>query len=918
VLLSVAAPSPGCDDGAAPAPDKGFRIQVAPLTLPGVTDVCYAIDVRNDTVANIATAQTVWTKSSICASQYGDGVGDISYAGTCDAGRDNTVTLRIEDIFTGGAKGAGGVAVPGTEWINPCARDALGALTGYGPCQIQKPCVDNQDTPVEFNVTIMRNAKQGFFDIAVNFEDIFCSAKLDCRTGPDLSDPYIQLLHNGSDRDDTVVMALACTAGPDQATHLYWTDVTVTCGATSYVIDPAAGPGNLSGVAGAVTPAIDADNAALFQVATYRGAEQLGNAGGTPFNKLYWNIALGLEDGGQAADCTISANATAHDGALVDGITPASTTYPYIQFAANLSTCTQHELGSDEVAERYTGLATTEQFSAQFDGTNAGPSIPPGFRCAGTVCTNEATGEVAVPAGALWMGCNPVLDWECPGYEGHDDWNSWNAADAPQHYVELTGRYAIDRTEVTAANYQACMDAGACDAPAGSNGGHTVGVAGLELHPANDMTWPQAQAYCAWGGKAAGVQRLCTEAEWERAARGGCETVTGDCQAGMRTFPWGERPATDAEVCERANVPGRSCSPGTTLPVGSLPLGASPYGALDMAGNVLEWVADWFAPYDPAAPATTDPTGPAAGGDYYSYFPNNTLVWSTDPARVKRGGSYSHAYDGRARAARRDTYPEWFVSPDLGLRCCRDLPRLIADCAELIDYPTFLTINAANGVPDDLGCIRSIPGLMIDGGGWEVPDLHFDHLEEVSVVLIIQSVGTASTTEITFAALTTLPADRFMNIQNNSALGRVRFDALTSFAGMELASNTGLSAEFPALTTLVGDGHSTSQVIQSNGAGTQFVAPLLTSTALQFVMVGNSGMEALVLPSLTDAPGGIQVISNAALSTLDLSALKHVGVKFNFDSNSALSTCAIQAVLDGLTTAPALADTTITGNLACP
>ena len=377
-LVLGAAAFGGCANEATPAPDKGFNITVAPLSLPGIKDVCYTLEVRND------QGQTVWTQEHVCSTQYGNSAGDVSYVGTCDADDSddngdakNTVTLTIENIYTDAVdpNDYATNAVADSEWVNPCGTDADSVAIspngdGFGPCQIVEPCVENQDTFIEFNVTVMRNAQQGFFDIAVNFEDIFCSAKLDCRTDSDESgvvdtaDDYIQLLHDASGRSDTVVMGFACTAGPGQDTHLYWTDVTVTCGGTDYVVDPSGGPGNLN-----------IDNAALFQAATYRGAEQLETDLGVSLAKRYWNVALGLKAAGQAADCTLSAKASAHDGALTDGITPEGTTYPYIEFAANLSTCTQHKMGSDQVKEKYTGLSTPETFAWFSNATEVGPTV---------------------------------------------------------------------------------------------------------------------------------------------------------------------------------------------------------------------------------------------------------------------------------------------------------------------------------------------------------------------------------------------------------------------------------------------------------------------------------------------------------------------------------------------------------------
>jgi formylglycine-generating enzyme required for sulfatase activity len=162
---------------------------------------------------------------------------------------------------------------------------------------------------------------------------------------------------------------------------------------------------------------------------------------------------------------------------------------------------------------------------------------------------------VCVPAGEFIMGS--------PEGRGNSD-------EHPQHTVYLDAFY-IDKTEVTAAQYQRCVEAGACSAP--NTGGYcTYGVGGKSDHPINCVDWNQAAVYYFWAGK-----RLPTEAEWEKAARG----------TDGRIYPWG-----DAEPdCTKAQLGG--CG-GQTVTVGTRSTGMSPFGALDMASNVFEWVMDWY------------------------------------------------------------------------------------------------------------------------------------------------------------------------------------------------------------------------------------------------------------------------------------------------------------------------------------
>jgi len=280
--------------------------------------------------------------------------------------------------------------------------------------------------------------------------------------------------------------------------------------------------------------------------------------------------------------------------------------------------------------------------------TPPGPQ-PTGFSCTGTVCANDTTGEVWVPAGDFWMGCNSLLDTSCESDE------------SSQHVVTLS-EYVIDRGEVTASEYKACVTAGACSLPATTGGVYgTYDPADKQDHPINYVNWNQASAYCAWNKPDIGVQRLCTEAEWEKAARGGCDTVSGDCSDGsqMRKHPWdaGDGSAAVEPDCTLANFyNGGYCEPTDyTSAVGSRPAGASPYGAYDMAGNVWEWVSDWYAG-SYAAGAVTDPTGPASGS-----------------LHVIRGGQFGNGAASMRASERSGDTPTTALT-SFGFRCCRSLP----------------------------------------------------------------------------------------------------------------------------------------------------------------------------------------------------------------------------------------------------
>ena len=214
--------------------------------------------------------------------------------------------------------------------------------------------------------------------------------------------------------------------------------------------------------------------------------------------------------------------------------------------------------------------------------------------------------------------------------------------DAPARSVHLDAFY-IDRAEVSNGAYARFLEATGRRPPSWSpqdgrrgedwgrfswEGRHPQpGTADL---PVTLVTWFDAEAYCAWAGK-----RLPTEAEWEKAARG----------TDGRRYPWGSAPPSG-----RASFGGARSGP---LPPGSFPGGAGPYGAVDLAGNVAEWVADYHDPgYYRGAP-DRNPQGPERGA-----------------ARVVRGGWWRDAED------KLQTFRRWRVPParkhgGVGFRCVR-------------------------------------------------------------------------------------------------------------------------------------------------------------------------------------------------------------------------------------------------------
>jgi formylglycine-generating enzyme required for sulfatase activity len=203
----------------------------------------------------------------------------------------------------------------------------------------------------------------------------------------------------------------------------------------------------------------------------------------------------------------------------------------------------------------------------------------------------------------------------------------------PQRLVLLTG-FTIFTHEVTNAMYNRCVAAGACLAVGSLPVGMELYASSpaYESHPVVGVDWNMADAYCRWSGG-----RLPTEAEWEVAARGD----------DGRIYPWGNGSAT----C--ANSGFRDCLGPEALPwmVGSFDDGNSPWGVWDMAGNVWEWVNDWYAPASFTSDIVNDPLGP----------------W-TGIYKVVRGGGFNASAENLRSALRLGLAPSDAFG-DVGFRC---------------------------------------------------------------------------------------------------------------------------------------------------------------------------------------------------------------------------------------------------------
>ncbi len=216
------------------------------------------------------------------------------------------------------------LAATGQGWRNPCPYDP--SAPNQGACVLEAMCVENHDTAAVLNLTIMRDAKQGFFDAGVNFEDIFCSLKVDCSRETAGGEAPINLLHSPADgqRVPTVVLGFACTGGAAADTHLYLTEH-LHCGGFAIPLPLSRPPGNVYGN-GPPAPS------PLIQLATYRGREALTNPDGTPLAKIYFNTALALDFANLPGACNLVATLSAADGPFVPAFTSrAATIYPILR-----------------------------------------------------------------------------------------------------------------------------------------------------------------------------------------------------------------------------------------------------------------------------------------------------------------------------------------------------------------------------------------------------------------------------------------------------------------------------------------------------------------------------------------------------------------------------------------------------------
>lgn len=223
----------------------------------------------------------------------------------------------------------------------------------------------------------------------------------------------------------------------------------------------------------------------------------------------------------------------------------------------------------------------------------------------GSAVSSGVSGMVLIPAGEFFMGSGEGVG---------------RADEHPRHKVFLDAYY-LDRYEVTGKDFEAYLEA-VPKVPPTITGWYGRKVRpDMARRPVFGLTWNRCRNYCAWRGK-----RLPTEAEWERAARG----------TENRTYPWGDEPPGPS----RSNF-GRCCfiMRGLALrEVGEISQGKTPEGIFDMAGNVAEWVLDWYDKKYYSQSPYKNPRGPRKG----KYHTIRGGAWNSLPGYLRSSSRYGY------------------------------------------------------------------------------------------------------------------------------------------------------------------------------------------------------------------------------------------------------------------------------------
>ncbi len=247
------------------------------------------------------------------------------------------------------------------------------------------------------------------------------------------------------------------------------------------------------------------------------------------------------------------------------------------------------------------------------------------FGCMSVINDEARENMIFIPEGSFTMGFK---------IDNNKEWGDMD--EEPVHRVTLSS-YWIDKYEVTSSNFSTFLNKNKNEAHRFIEITPAVTIElennlyrprkGLENYPVNRVSWFGADAYCSWKGK-----RLPTEAEWEKAARG----------TDQRIFPWGNEFPDNSRVTYRRKFNEQGFQ--VMEPVDGMKHGVSPYGVHHMAGNVWEWVSDWFDATVYQDENRKDPQGPESGtskvlrgGNWYykAYYMRTTYRFNEKPEIFK-------------------------------------------------------------------------------------------------------------------------------------------------------------------------------------------------------------------------------------------------------------------------------------------
>lgn len=261
---------------------------------------------------------------------------------------------------------------------------------------------------------------------------------------------------------------------------------------------------------------------------------------------------------------------------------------------------------------------------------------PPGVVAIELVGSSPTRSINVIPAGEFWMGRTRLWLMDEIGWQIRE-----RLDDRPVHRVRVNA-FLMDLTEVTNNNYSAMVAYGSGLKPPFHWGGR-LPPKGKEQHPVYNVTWHDAQKYCAEfnGG------RLPTEAEWEYAARGGVADLD---------YPWGN---DYADTTPGGAATKRAHSGSSTGPVAVGSFAPNAFGLADMSGNVWEWTADWYDLHYYSESPVDNPTGPATGR-----------------YKVIRGGSWADTETRLGTVYYRNFTAPDTAQPTIGFRCVSPAPSL--------------------------------------------------------------------------------------------------------------------------------------------------------------------------------------------------------------------------------------------------